>query len=277
MADKLTTPGMLMVNMALPSDLRSDSIRLDKKSIATLLEQVALKYPEKYPEILKSLTQLGARVASDTGASISGFALQDSPERQALAAELDQKVQDLRHVVKDDKEFQKQVVVLAESYRKKFQDVAMMNGERVSDPLYEQLKSGARGNSTQYSSMVGADVLVTDHTGNPVAVPITRNYSVGLSPAEYFASLYGTRKGLIDTKFSVGEAGFFAKKLANTLHRLVVTDDEPIAHRLPVGLPSSSTDPDIIGSVLAEDVGPYKARTIITPKIAQGIAAIKPN
>lgn len=271
---RLTTPGLLLVNQALPPDLRSDNLRIDKKSITKLLEQVAAKYPEKYPEILKDLTQLGARVASETGASISGFALEDTPERKALADELNAKVQELRATIKDDKQFEDEVVRLGAEYHKRFQEAAMQAGERSGDPMYEQVVSGARGNPVQYSSMRGADVIVSDHLGNAVPIAITNNYSTGLTPAEYFASLYGTRKGLIDTKFAVGEAGFFAKKLANSLHRMVVTDEEPLKTRLPVGLPRETSDPDIIGSVLAQDVGDLKAKTVITPKIAQQLAGL---
>lgn len=271
---KLTTAGSLLVNQALPEDLRSDTLRIDKKSITKLLETVAARYPDKYPEVLMDLTRLGARVASETGASVSGFALQDTPERLLLAKELNDKIQVLRGTVKNDAEFEKQVVALGAEYHKKFQDAAMQAGERSQDPMYEQVISGARGNPVQYSSMRGADVIVSDHMGNAVPIAITNNYSTGLTPAEYFASLYGTRKGLIDTKFAVGEAGFFAKKLANSLHRLVVTDEEPVKTRLPVGLPKDATDPDIVGSVLAQDVGDLKARTVITPKIAQQLAGV---
>lgn len=274
MPNPLTTVGMLMVNQSLPEELRSDNFRIDKKSITKLLDQVALKYPDKYPEVLGSLTRLGARVASDTGASISGFALSDYQERQVLAKELQDKIQALR-ASSDDATFEREVVKLGAEYHKKFQEAAMTHGALIDDPLYEQVVSGARGNPTQYSSMRGADVIVSDHMGNPVPVAITNNYSTGLTPAEYFASLYGTRKGLIDTKFAVGEAGFFAKKLANSLHRLVVTDEEPLKSRLPVGLPREVLDPDTIGSVLAEDVGDIKAKTVISPKVAQQLSGLR--
>jgi DNA-directed RNA polymerase subunit beta' len=274
MGNNVSTVGMLLVNQSLPEELRSDNLRIDKKSITKLLDQVALKHPDKYPEVLGTLTRLGASIASDTGASISGFGLADYPERQALAKELQDKIQVLRGTIKDDKQFEDEVVRLGAEYHKKFQEAAMANGAATNEPLHEQVISGARGNQMQYSSIRGADVIVSDHMGNAVPIAITNNYSTGLTPAEYFASLYGTRKGLIDTKFAVGEAGFFAKKLANSLHRMVVTDEEPMKTRLPVGLPRETSDPDIIGSILARDVGEIKAKTVITPKVAEQLSGL---
>lgn len=275
MAEKLTTAGMLMVNQILPPELRSDSTRIDKKSIGKIMEQVAINYPDKYSEILQSLTKLGAKVAHDTGSSVSAMAIANTKERQALADELDDAVQELRHTVKDPKEFEQQVVVLASKYHDQFKKLALDSGLALGDPMAEQVASGARGNPVQYSSIKGADVLVTDHNGRPVPLPITRNYTMGLSPAQYFASLYGTRKGLIDTKMAVGDAGYLAKRLVNSLHRLVVTDEKPIQYRLPTGLPVDAKDQSIIGSTLAQDVNQFPAGTVITPKIQQDLAASK--
>lgn len=272
MPQTLTTPGKIMFNQALPEELRSESFRADKKSITGLLTQVAQKYPDKYPEILHNITRLGARVASNSGATISSEGLGNFPERQALADELNSKIQALRASESDPKKFQDRLLTLVESYRPKFQELVKMHGERTDSPTYEQVVSGARGNMTVLGGMAGADLLVADHLGNPVPMPLTNNYGMGLRPSEYFASLYGTRKGLLDTKMAVADAGFFAKQSANAVHRLTVTDDEPKQSRLPVGLPANPEDTDYYtGLVLAQDVGPYKARTVISPKIAEDL------
>lgn len=272
MSQTLTTPGKIMFNQALPEELRSESFRADKKSITGLLTQVAQKYPDKYPEILHNITRLGARVASNSGATISSEGLGNFPERQALANELNSKIQALRASESDPKKFQNKLLTLVESYRPKFQELVKMHGERTNSPTYEQVVSGARGNMTVLGGMAGADLLVADHLGNPVPMPLTNNYGMGLRPSEYFASLYGTRKGLLDTKMAVADAGFFAKQSANAVHRLTVTDDEPVQFRHPVGLPVRPEDTDYYtGLVLAQDVGPYKARTVISPKIAEDL------
>ena len=63
-----TTVGQLLVNESLPEDLRDYERVLDNKSIAALLQQVAEKYPDRYREVAKNLSDAGRDAAYTTGA-----------------------------------------------------------------------------------------------------------------------------------------------------------------------------------------------------------------
>ena len=62
-----TTVGQLLVNDALPDELRDYSRVLDKKGVHSLLQQVARQHPEKYREVSFRLNQIGQRAAQDQG------------------------------------------------------------------------------------------------------------------------------------------------------------------------------------------------------------------
>ena len=91
-----------------------------------------------------------------------------------------------------------------------------------------------------------------------------RSLGEGLDPVEYWAGTYGQRRGMIDVKFAVGDAGFLNKQLVNAAHRILVNKDRPPETRLPVGLPVAADDDDNVGAVMAKDTGPFKAGTTIT-------------
>jgi DNA-directed RNA polymerase subunit beta' len=85
-----------------------------------------------------------------------------------------------------------------------------------------------------------------------------------LSPAEYFASSYGTRKGLVATKLATADSGFFGKQLATAASDLVITEPDCGTSR---GVQASTDDNDYVGTALAKDVGGYPAGTIVSPSI----------
>ncbi len=63
-----------------------------------------------------------------------------------------------------------------------------------------------------------------------------------------------------------------SKKLANAAHRIVVNKDAPPMTRLPVGLPTKTSDADNIGAVLAKDAGAHKAGERITSDILESLS-----
>ena len=61
------TFGQLLINDALPDDLKDYQRVLDKKGMNALLQEVARKHPEKYREVTFKLQQIGQRSAQDQG------------------------------------------------------------------------------------------------------------------------------------------------------------------------------------------------------------------
>ena len=82
---------------------------------------------------------------------------------------------------------------------------------------------------------------------------------------EYWAGSYGSRKGYSDVQFATAETGYFGKQMALMAHNMRVTGDDCGAER--TGLRLDSEDPDVLGRVLASDVGKFKAGTTIDKKV----------
>jgi DNA-directed RNA polymerase subunit beta' len=53
-----TTAGQILINAALPEDMRDYSRVLDKKGVQALMTELAQKYPDKYAEINQKLHML---------------------------------------------------------------------------------------------------------------------------------------------------------------------------------------------------------------------------
>lgn len=198
-----TTVGQILINHGLPPELRDYSRVLDNRGIDDLLKKAAAMGPDTYRDVSQHLATLGWQAAQATGANSFG------PQHLRIAAvakkaqhELQNKIREINRdpeLGSDEKE-QKVVSLLREAGPKLTQDV-LQESLAERNPLAMQVLSGARGNPTNLRSLRGADLLYVDHKNRPIPIPILRSYTQGLTPAQYFASTFGARKGVVDTKF----------------------------------------------------------------------------
>lgn len=265
-----TTVGTLLINEALPEDLRKGEHRLDKKGVHQLFTQLADKHPEKYKEVLGALSDVGKSTVWTEGLSVSLAALQRSKAKERV---LEPVRKQLTQIINDDtlsdEERKEAIINTLLPVGPVLQDALFEEAREEGSPFAVQIESGARGKKSDLSSLRGADLLATDQSDKFIPMPILRSYAEGLTPAEYFAAGYGQRKGQLDVKMATADAGFLNKQLVNAAHRQVITKEQPDATRLPVGLPTTTDDKDNIGAILAFPVGKYEAGTVISDEILE--------
>lgn len=271
-----TTVGNLLINSALPEDLRSYNHILDKGGLQDLLRQVAERYPERYKEISHKLAMIGAEAASETG----GFSPSLEHFRKAAAGR--KYTQQLRAAVQaiadddrlDDKSRRERIIKAVGAAQEPQMREILEESLGENNPLALQIVSGARGNKMNLASLRGADLLYNDARDNVIPLPVLRSYSEGLTPSEYFSGTYGARRGIVGVKLAVANAGYLGKRANQVAHRLVVTahdaddaDGEPSLR----GLPVDTSDMDSAGALLAQAAGGYPRNTVLTPKILKDL------
>lgn len=266
-----TTVGQLLVNSLLPPDLQDYNRVLDKRGVRSLLKQVAEKYPERYVEISKGLSDVGREIAYYTGGDSVGLTdLEPSESVKELKQRIRQEIEDIENNSPDDKTRQTRVMERMISARDELVNAVLEDAKKRNNPLVRQLAGAGRGNKNTLNSMLGGDVAYVDHKNNPIPLPVLHSYAEGLTPAEYFAGSFGARKGLVDLKAGTAQSGFMAKQLLQVAHRLLTTahdDDRPFDPDNPRGLPAEIDDPDNEGARLAQAVGGYPRNTVLTPSI----------
>lgn len=270
-----TTLGQLLVNEALPEELRDYQRPLDKKGTQALLRVVAEKYPEQYKDITKRLADIGKDVAYSEGSSISLKDLQPAYAKQLVIPALREKIRAITNdktLTQEQKE--QQIIQETSKLVGKLDDAILLEGIKDKNRLTTYISSGARGGKSQLGQMRGASLLVSDHRGNVIPIPILSSFSEGLDPVEMWASSYGVRSGYVDIKQATPKAGFFGKQLANAAHRLIVSREKPLPGS---GLPVETDDPDNEGAVLAHDYGQFKVGTILTPNILKQLKRKHPK
>lgn len=270
--------GQLLVNEALPEGLRDHARVLDKKGTNELLRRLAQEQPEEYAKVSKKLSDIGRRVASESGGYSFGLShLTKSKSARKLHDKLNKEI---KRILDDDdprltSQKRGELIVRATGKIQQQQiDDVFKESVDEDNPLAMQIVSGSRGNKMNLASLRGSDLLYADHRDNVIPLPVRRSYSEGLTPIEYLASTYGARRGTLATKFAVRDAGFLSKQLNQVAHRLMVVDEDDERDMTDRGLPVDTDDYDSEGSLLARDVGPYKRDTVLTPKILRHLKGL---
>jgi len=263
-----TTVARLIFDSIVPEKYRADlppDQPIGSKEVKDILQQVAEQDPDKYRDISFKLLRLGSKGAVETGSSFSMNDLASPIDKDKLMDEVSQKERGIFGDKGLDQDKREQALVkLYDHYSNKMPGMIFDASMAKGSNLARMVASGARGNKAQLNSNIGSDFLVVDQNNKPVPIGIKNSYTEGLNPAEYFAASYGTRAGLISTKFSTMHSGFLSKQLNSSMLDLIVTQHDC---GTKTGIPVDIDDGDNIGSVLAKDTSGHKAGTLLTSKI----------
>lgn len=267
----LATPGQLLVNEALPPELRDYTRTLGQDEINALLGQLAREHPERYREVCWKLVQLGRNAAFDEGSTITLNDLVPVVDKRPLLDEVKRQEQAilsdsrLTQAQKDDA-----IEALYGEATKRLTDETYSNALANNNPFAIQAKYKARGNKNQLGAMLTSPGTYTDSEGKIVPIFIGSAYAEGLKPHEYWAAGYGARLGVIGTKLGTQKGGYLSKMMnAAAIDQVVTTDDCGTANGVPVPV----DDNDSIGSVLQSEVAGFKPGTVITKPVLDKIRA----
>jgi DNA-directed RNA polymerase subunit beta' len=238
---------------------------IDSSKMKNILQSVAEKSPDRYRDISHAILKMGAKTSNEVPTS---FSLEDLKSPIDMKSHMGQIALKENAILSDKsltpKQRNGQLIKLYGEQSNSMPDIIYRAAQAKDSNLARMVASGARGNKGQLNSNIGADWLMLDANSDPIPVPIKHSYAEGLSPAEYFASAYGTRRGLLSTKFSVQQSGYLSKQLSAAAHDLVVSEKDCDTHR---GYPTSPDDKDNIGAVMAVDAGGFPAGTVVTSRV----------
>ena len=184
---------------------------VDKKGLNKLLSQIYLEFGgAKTATLANNLKNLGYKYATKAGTTISIKDL-DVPEiKTKLLKDAEEEIEKstqryLKGEITEVERYTKVIDTWSETTAKLTQEV-VENFDKLN-PVYMMAFSGARGNVSQVSQLVGMRGLMADAQGQIIDLPIKSNFKEGLSVTEYIISSYGARKGLVDTALKTADSG----------------------------------------------------------------------
>jgi len=259
---QVETLGRYLINDTLPSKYRVTG-PINKKELKSRMNTLARTDPHLYATTITNLKHRGDELSTLEGLSIG---LDDiTPEynkRNKLMAPL---LKSFQQATTDKR--RKDVAIEAQGRLTKSVDTH-------PGSLTLQVKSGARGNTTQYASMVSGLGYARDPKGGVLPWMIERSYAEGLKPADYWATTNQSMMDVIKTYTAISEPGELSKKLVSGMADLVITEDDCGTQN---GVKLKATSADVIDRYLAGNVGSFKHNTLVTPILQPQIAKGSPT
>ena len=204
--------------------------QMDKKALNNLLAQMYLEYGgAKTAELANALKNLGYKYATKSGTTISIADLQVPAVKKELLQEAEKEIEKstnryLKGEITEVERYTKVIDTWSETTAKLTAQV-VENFDKLN-PVYMMAFSGARGNVSQVSQLVGMRGLMADAQGQIIDLPIKSNFKEGLSVTEYIISSYGARKGLVDTALKTADSGYLTRRLVDVAQDVIIRADD---------------------------------------------------
>ena len=224
---KKTTIGLIMINEVLPVKYRDYGSPITGKSMVALLARISKEDPSLYPEIASKLKDFGTEAIDKLGLTLGIADLKTNySKRDKIIAQANKDLAShgLASVLPHLEELNK------------------MNRTELRDSnssLATILDSGGSGKSDAVRQMTSTPFMFTDHNNKPIPLIIGKSFTEGLDSADYFSTLSGSRKGMVDRSLSTSVPGEFTKEVINTSIGCIMRDPDCHTHR---GIEASVAD-----------------------------------
>lgn len=275
-----TTVGRLLVYSALPPAARKESFLtdpsevLDKKGIKRVFDDLGKNHQPHFSETADKLKDLGNSHVTGMSVGLSDF-VAETKDRDEVLKRVSPHAEALyrdKSLTKDMRD--KKLVALYEEADKEIQARVRPKFDASDNRMYQWVKSGARGDWSQFRQMNVAPMLVVDSKNRTVPIPITKSYGEGLDIGSYWTAMHGARMGTIGRVQGTELPGAMFKEMVNTtINQLVNSDDCGTAK----GVVFSSDDKHALDRYTVKDIdlgvkggvekGVIPAGTLVTPRV----------
>ncbi|MDD3726172.1 MAG: DNA-directed RNA polymerase subunit beta', partial [Candidatus Ratteibacteria bacterium] len=239
-----TTVGKIIFNEIVPLEIPYKNETFDKGGLEKLIEEITNKCGyEAIVQFLDDVKNLGFIFSTTGGITIGIDDLKIPPVRDQILAEAEKKAEKIRKnyqlgIISEGERYNKLVDLWTSVTNEIQQAVVSTLREDVTtkpfriNPIYLMISSGARGNKSQANQLMGIRGLmirpkkVTGEIGEIIETPVKKNFKEGLSLLEYFISVHGGRKGLVDTALKTSDAGYLSRKLVDVSHSVIIKEED---------------------------------------------------
>lgn len=217
----------------------------NKKTLQQIVSVLYTQYPiEVVSKTMDAIKGLGFRYSTKSGVTVSAFDIPIYQKKQSYIEVADEqaakyKAQFRRGLLTDDERYKKIVQLWNDVKNKVTSDVEqIMDDEQYkNNSIIVMAKSGARGNVSQFTQLIGMRGLMSKSYNydqksksrvikDVIEVPIKHAFIEGLTIQEYFNSSFGARKGMADTAMKTSKSGYMTRKLVDAAQEVIVTEED---------------------------------------------------
>ena len=251
---------------------------LGKKSLQSIIAQVFKRYKTtETSTMLDKLKKLGFEYSTYSGITMSAFDIIADSNKEQIISDGKKKVDQIgkqykRGLITEQERYERVIEVWNNANEQIKNDLSKLAEENPNNPIFIMMKSGARGSLEQFRQVAGMIGLVAKPNGMTVEIPITSNYTDGLTVAEYFMSSHGSRKGNVDTALKTANSGYLTRRLVDVVQDVIVKEhDCGTIQGVVVEAFINEKDGSVIESLAERITGRYTNKKVINPETKEVI------
>jgi len=240
----VTTVGRIIFNEIVPDEIPFKNEIFESSGVQGLIEEILKKCGyEATVKFLDEVKNLGFYFATIGGITIGINDLKVPAERDRILEDANAETDKIRRnyqtgVISEGERYNKLVDIWTSATNEMGKAVMRTLREDTSvepfrvNSIHLMVDSGARGNKSQANQLMGMRGLmirpkkVTGEIGEIIETPVKKNFKEGLSLLEYFISIHGGRKGLVDTALKTSDAGYLSRRLVDVAHSVIINEED---------------------------------------------------
>ena len=205
---------------------------LGKKALGNIINQVFRPDDITHTAtMLDKLKDQGFHYSTVAGITVSVYDIQVPQNKYVLFEEADEKLEVIKKLYNKgkitDEERHNITIKLWEGVKDQVQAVVAGEfGADAKNPIFIMSDSGARGNISNFTQLVGMRGLMSNPKGETIELPIKSSFREGLTASEFFISTHGARKGSTDTALKTADSGYLTRRLVDVAQEVIVTEDD---------------------------------------------------
>ena len=244
-----------------------------KKDLQKVIAQVFKRFKTTETSImLDKLKDLGFKFSTVAGITFSMSDIVVSEHKEEYLKEGHDKVEKINKQFKrgliTDEERHNSVCDVWNSVQDKVHgELAAIAHERIDNPIFMMMESGARGSVGQFGQMAGMSGLMAKPDGTVSEVPITSSLVEGRKVNEFFLNTHGARKGSADTALRTADSGYLTRRLVDVVQDIIIREEDcGCLSGLVVSDFVDEKDGTVIESLTDRIVGRFTAKKVINPE-----------
>ena len=203
-----------------------------KKTLGAIIDEYFKICPiDEIHVMLDRLKNQGFYYSTIAGITVSAYDIQIPQDKYHLFDDADEHLEVIKKLYNKGKLTERErytaVIKLWNDVKEKVTGIVKEEFEADRDnPIFIMSDSGARGNISNFTQLVGMRGLMSNPKGETIELPIKSALREGLTASEFFISTHGARKGSTDTALKTADSGYLARRLVDVAQEVIITEDD---------------------------------------------------
>lgn len=247
-----------------------------KKTLGAIIDEYFKICPiDQIHVMLDRLKNQGFYYSTIAGITVSAYDIQIPQDKYHLFDEADEHLEVIKKLYNKGKltehERYTAVIKLWNDVKEEVTGIVKEEFEADRDnPIFIMSDSGARGNISNFTQLVGMRGLMSNPKGETIELPIKSALREGLTASEFFISTHGARKGSTDTALKTADSGYLTRRLVDVAQEVIITEDDCHTDRgFVVTELVNTADGNVIVPLVDRLVGRTSLKDIVNPQTGE--------